>query len=173
MAFEELFGFETPNMLLFPNASSYTIPSGNGSTIMLPVNGLGGLPLDALLLVVSFLNPSDLVKCRRVCKSWNLAFSDSEVLYSCLKLFFPNAREVREVTPYIRQIRRAPAEFTFSYDWRGTFDELTARYLFMSRGRARTVHRLKQYVRDESTYYYPVKGDFRTSVPYVSTCLLT
>lgn len=162
MASEEMFGSESSNMLSF--ASLPKIDS-RGCSITVPKNGLTALPVDAFLLVVSFLDPRDLVRSRTVCKDWNLAFSNPEILYPSLKLFFPHSREVRQLTQQVRSNGSLSSRSIVAIDWTAIFKELAARYFSLRRGRARTVQKLKQYNRDEDTYYYPVKGDSNTTVP--------
>lgn len=161
MAFEDFFGTETPNTLSFPVGSASEVGTDDLTTA---AGGLGRLPLDIFLLVISFLEPRDVVKCRNVCKGWKNAFSNPETLYSSLNSFFPHARETRFIAKEIRDKVVNKSESSVTLHWVRSFDEVAARYFSLNRGRCREIHKFNQFVRDEETYYFPVKGTFLTVI---------
>ncbi|KAG0137506.1 hypothetical protein HOY82DRAFT_547651 [Tuber indicum] len=53
------------------------------------------LPLHLALLLVPYLDPSDVARARRVCKSWYPVFSSSTLAQATLRVHYPLCREIR------------------------------------------------------------------------------
>ncbi|RPA90554.1 hypothetical protein L873DRAFT_1820867 [Choiromyces venosus 120613-1] len=53
------------------------------------------LPLHLALLLVPYLDPSDIARARRVCKSWYPVFSSSTLAQAALRIHYPLCYEVR------------------------------------------------------------------------------
>ncbi|KAL4778856.1 hypothetical protein BJX76DRAFT_121126 [Aspergillus varians] len=97
------------------------------------------LPRELFWMVLGFLGPSDIIRCRRVSRLWNEAFGDPANLIPMLKKLFPLAKEVRE-------LHAGPELSVSSSDsshWRSLFDQIASRYDHLGRGKPRSIQRYK------------------------------
>lgn len=93
------------------------------------------LPRDLFWLVVCYLAPVDLVRCRRVSRAWNEAFSNPDVLVPILKTHFPRTQEVQD-------IQSSPSGAK-NGSYRQVFDQVVARYHYLQQGRPRSVQKYR------------------------------
>ena len=102
--------------------------------------GMALLPREIFWLVLKHLEPGDVLRCRRVCQSWNVAFRIGANLLPMLKKRYPLAREVRQLDSESAESLETP-----EYDIRISqiFDKVTAKYDYLSRVTPQTMHRLK------------------------------
>lgn len=104
--------------------------------------GMTQLPREIFWMVLGHLNPRDIIRCRRVSRSWNVAFGNPANLIFFLKEFFPLAKEVRALH---EEGRSSPA-FATAEDhkyWRTLFDRIAARYDHLHRGTPRSVRKYR------------------------------
>lgn len=101
-----------------------------------------GLPRDLFMIIIDYLDPWDLVRCRRVSHSWHRAFADPDNLRIVLKHRFPRAREVRLLKDE-GAFAREPCTESDDIDWRALFDRVTARYFHLTHAKPRSIQRYK------------------------------
>ncbi|KAE8148016.1 hypothetical protein BDV25DRAFT_168711 [Aspergillus avenaceus] len=103
--------------------------------------GMSSLPREIFWLILSYLSPVDIIRCRRVSQLWNQSFGNPANLVPLLKSSFPFAKEVRELG------REAIAGALLTGDdgiyWRKLFDRLASRYDHLSRGEPKSIQRYK------------------------------
>ncbi|GKZ19125.1 hypothetical protein AbraIFM66951_003793 [Aspergillus brasiliensis] len=102
--------------------------------------GMALLPRELFWLVLKHLEPGDVIRCRRVCKSWNVAFRVGANLLPMLKRRYPLAKEVRQLDS-----ERAESLETAEFDTRVSkiFDHVTTKYDHRSRLDPQTMHKYK------------------------------
>lgn len=96
-------------------------------------------------MLLEYLNPRDVIRCRRVSRFWNEAFRDPVNLVPLMRDWFPLAKEVRELTH-----SKASLEGTQCGNvddngdhWRQTFDRIACRYHHLSRGKPKSIQKYK------------------------------
>ncbi|KAK2765374.1 hypothetical protein FQN54_008220 [Arachnomyces sp. PD_36] len=120
------------------------------------------LPQDIFFIVLNYLEPWDVVRCRSVSRSWQQAFSNPQNLGLILKQQFPLAREVRRIREDCDLSNGAP-EGIYSAEndkrWRTAFDQVAARYYHLSRGKPRSTQKYDIWGNpgDPSRKWYPVQ----------------
>ena len=115
-----------------------------GSVVDLP-----DLPTDLFLMVTRFLDPIDVIHCRRVSKSWHREFIDESFLREILVREYGYTQEVRAIE------RLESLEFENMLDkpyfddsgqfqnvWRNAFDRVLARKIAIKSGKPRSVTKL-------------------------------
>ncbi|KAJ5157004.1 uncharacterized protein N7482_008104 [Penicillium canariense] len=95
---------------------------------------LAFLPQDLFWLVLDYLAPTDLVRCRRVSRAWNEAFSNPVHLVALFKRHFPWTQEVKDLQA------GSPATGDAV---RQVFDQVVARYDHLERGKPRSVQKFR------------------------------
>lgn len=98
------------------------------------------LPRDIFWMILRYLEPRDIVRCRRVSRSWKEAFGNPHNVAPLLKEFFPLAKEVREQRDDAADDLQMA---TGGGDWRKTFDRVAERYDRLARGSFKSVQRYK------------------------------
>lgn len=100
------------------------------------------LPQEIFQMIIQYLQPVDLVRCRRVSSAWNRAFTNPVSLVQVLKDNFSLAKEVREL---FRDIKGpVPYESLYtdhSTKWRDIFDIVTERYYRLAHGIPRSMRK--------------------------------
>lgn len=96
---------------------------------------LAFLPRDIFWLILGYLAPKDLVRCRRVSRSWNEAFDNPAILVPLMKRHFPWTKEVKSL----------PSGLIDSDDCgaRRLFDQVTARYHHLENGKPRSIQKYR------------------------------
>ncbi|KAJ5086083.1 hypothetical protein N7532_010854 [Penicillium argentinense] len=94
---------------------------------------LAFLPRDIFWLVLAYLAPRDLVRCRRVSRAWNEAFGNPAILVPLMKRHFPRTREVQG-------LHGSSADRNTI---RIVFDQVASRYDHLERGKPRSVHKYR------------------------------
>ena len=122
------------------------------------------LPDDVFLLFVGILEAWDVVRCRKVCRSWRQAFSAADHLRTVLKKY-PLAQEIQA----LRQsgLLTQPA-FPDGVDWQGIHDKVASRYWHLTHGRARSTKKYELAFEGSSppTHWYAVAPwDYHESQP--------
>ncbi|KAL4898211.1 hypothetical protein BDV59DRAFT_1426 [Aspergillus ambiguus] len=103
-----------------------------------PPQGISILPREIFWMILRHLEPDDIVCCRRVSQSWNEAFGNPANLSPLLPVFFPFAKEVRDLQ------NQYTTELSGESDRaRQVFDQLASRYYHLSRGKPRSVQKYK------------------------------
>jgi hypothetical protein len=105
------------------------------------------LPNDIFLLVIAHLSPLDLILNRRVSKTFNAAFTESDLNRHLLLNHYPRVRELRNISN--------PNDV----DWCKMFAQVAARYHHLKSGKPRCVERLplgRSFVVPKWARYYPV-----------------
>lgn len=113
------------------------------------------LPQELFLIILNHIDPSDVIRCRRVARAWNIAFGNSRNLIPLLKQAFPRAREVRKLLGGERT-NNGNDDISALGDkhWRQVFDLVTSRYFHLARGQPQSVQRFKLY----SKPWFPVQA---------------
>jgi hypothetical protein len=93
---------------------------------------LAYLPRDIFWLLLGYLDPVDLVRCRRVSRAWSEAFGNPAVLVPILKRRFPWTKEARA----LEWDNDDPGS-------RNIFDQVVARYDHLQRGKPRSVQKYR------------------------------
>ncbi|KAJ5473756.1 hypothetical protein N7475_003322 [Penicillium sp. IBT 31633x] len=97
---------------------------------------LAYLPRDLFWMILAYLEPIELVRCRRVSHAWNEAFSNPAILLPLLKKHYPWTDEAKDLS----------SEESHQGQDRGRqlFDQVTSRYTHLERGKPRSIqkHRL-------------------------------
>ncbi|KAL2823165.1 hypothetical protein BDW59DRAFT_99879 [Aspergillus cavernicola] len=99
------------------------------------------LPRELFWMILDFLKPKDIIRCRRVSRLWNEAFRDPANLIPLLKKLFPLASEVKEL--YASTAHELLLDSRDRNDWRSLFDRIASRYDYLSRGKPRSIQRYK------------------------------
>lgn len=101
------------------------------------------LPRDIFWLVLAYLTPPDLVRCRRVSRIWNEAFGNPAILVPLMKRHFPRTREL-EGLHVGSSTSTGAGTGTDPIVIRSLFDQVASRYDYLERGKPRSVqkHRL-------------------------------
>lgn len=100
------------------------------------------LPRDIFWIILRYLDPRDIVCCRRVCRSWNEAFGDPDNLVPLLKELFPRAKEVRALLDNAA-LDDEDMEIEETSFWRKLFDQVASRYHHLARGKFRSVQKYR------------------------------
>ena len=124
---------------------------------------LPDLPTDLFLIVTSYLDPVDIVRCRQVSKIWHGEFTDESFLRDVLVKEYGEAQEVRallclEAEPIVD--RSSADEYgQFSDAWRRTFDRFIARKRALRSGRPRIVtkHHLRSNLTEPSDIHAKIR----------------
>ncbi|KAB8074672.1 hypothetical protein BDV29DRAFT_173343 [Aspergillus leporis] len=103
--------------------------------------GISLLPREIFWMILSYLCPKDIVRCRRVCQSWSQCFGNPANLVPLLKAFFPLAKEVREL--YGEDSDSALAAIEGDIYLCKLFDRLASRYDHLSQGKPRSIQKYK------------------------------
>ncbi|KAJ5084869.1 hypothetical protein NUU61_009448 [Penicillium alfredii] len=99
-------------------------------------NNLAFLPRDIFWMILGYLAPRDLVRCRRVSRCWNEAFGNPVILLPLVKKLFPWTKEVRDL-----QNGRSGVEDT--RHGRRVFDQVASRYDHLERGKPRSIQKYR------------------------------
>lgn len=91
------------------------------------------LPRELFSLVVDHLDPLDLIRCRRVSRAWNEAFTNTMVLIDCLEEHFPLARETRYIESHPETVPIG--------NLRQLFDQVVCKYYHLERVKPRSLRR--------------------------------
>lgn len=123
--------------------------------------GIPAFPRDVFLMIIDYLDYMDVIYCRRVSRAWHDAFTNSDNLYPLLRLFFPLAREVRELASQSHH-ESSSTTLVQDNDWCRLFDQIAMRYFGLSKGKAHSTEKYQlwpdYYWRDESqSLIYPVQ----------------
>lgn len=102
------------------------------------ITGLASSPRDVFWIILKYLEPIDIIRCRRVSRQWREAFSDPANLAPLMRIFFPCAKESRELFS-----RRLISDDGVGRLWRSVFDQLSCRYHHLALGKPRSV---KKYI---------------------------
>ncbi|KAJ5921693.1 hypothetical protein N7454_009167 [Penicillium verhagenii] len=104
-------------------------------TYMQNNNDLAFLPRDIFWLILAYLSPADLVRCRRVSRSWNEAFSNPDILVPLMRRHFFWTDEVKKL----------PTSFidTKDYGVRSLFDQVATRYHHLEHGKPRFIQKYR------------------------------
>ncbi|KAL1848642.1 hypothetical protein Plec18170_007952 [Paecilomyces lecythidis] len=107
------------------------------------------LPQELFLMILSSLQPPDVIRCRRVCKSWYNVFGNPSNLMPLLKKWYPLAKEVRELRE-----KTIPSHLDLKdedyYHWQRIFDRVISRYDHLARGQPRST-RVFSLCRDDNS----------------------
>ncbi|RWA05530.1 hypothetical protein EKO27_g9573 [Xylaria grammica] len=101
------------------------------------------LPVDLFHLLSDYLTPEDCIRCRRVGRRWNDAFSSQDLSRRLMHRNFPRAREMRNA-----------ANAPISPDWAQIYPIVARRYFHLRSARARRIERIDI---DPKSYFEPVK----------------
>lgn len=87
-----------------------------------------GLPNDIFIIITSFLEPADCIRCRKVNRRFNYAFTDPDFCRTFVGQHYSRAREVRNADS--------------RSDWSEVLSKVAARYHFLEAGKPRSIERL-------------------------------
>ena len=104
--------------------------------------GMSFLPRDIFWIILRYLTPRDVVRCRRVSRSWNEAFGNPDNLIPLLKELYPRAREVRELLND-ETVDESHIHIEDAASWRNLFNQVAARYDHLAGGTFRSVQKYK------------------------------
>lgn len=93
------------------------------------------LPRDLFWILVGYLAPADLVRCRRVSRAWNEAFGNPDILFPLLKSHFSWTREAKGLQSGSCNIKGC--------NFRQLFDQVASRYHYLQRGEPRSVQKYR------------------------------
>lgn len=127
------------------------------STRLMSTPDVSLFPRDIFFIILCYLEPWDIIRCRRVSRPWLNAFSNSQNLSPILKRNFPFAREVRELRENHSAISGTPETAT-NYNeeedrWRAAFDRVAARYYHLDHGKPRTIQKYAIWKSDPKDSY--------------------
>ncbi|KAI0109591.1 hypothetical protein GGR51DRAFT_512035 [Nemania sp. FL0031] len=95
------------------------------------MSDLTDLPHDLFLLVISYLSPSECVLCRRVSRSWNIAFTSHETSWSLMTQHFPRVQEMRTAVGALDHL-------TYAH----MFSKVAQRYAHLRSARPRLIEKI-------------------------------
>lgn len=126
---------------------------------------LADLPQDIILVILSYLEAYDLLRCHLVSRKWRITLSDDTYLRSFLKSY-PNAREVRDL------VAKDPNAFHYSSSSLSSdtladiFRTVTTRYYHLKQGKIRRLSRYPLCALDQSSHWHPTpQWDYHESQP--------
>lgn len=128
--------------LLLTNRFPAVMMSAETASTATASSGISSLPRELFLMIADYLDSRDIVRCRRVSRSWHDAFGNPSNLTPLLKRWFPLAREVRK----LQEEGALDNPYMVSQDdkyWRRIFDQVSARYDHLARGKPRSVQKFK------------------------------
>lgn len=124
--------------------------------------GLPALPADLFLTIICrFLDPVDIVRCRRVSTVWYDAFTNPLFLRAALVWHHNHARDIRRL--------RETGELDASLDtgdeaarirWIHTFDRVSSRYHSLRKGKPRSVTKIDNLLFDERPLRYHMQDSY-------------
>jgi hypothetical protein len=124
------------------------------------------LPDELFHIILNYLDPVDVVRCRRVSRFWRAAFGNPRSLIPLLRRGFPRAREVRKlVQDGAFDDPDVVSEKSIRF-WRKTFDQVTARYYHLARGKPRSIQKFKlcdEFERESRQFFQVVPWDYHSS----------
>lgn len=95
-------------------------------------------------MLLDYLEPRDVIRCRSVSRFWNEAFRDPANLVPLMRKWFPLAKEVREL---VHNQTSLDIECTDVDDdghhWRETFDRIACRYDHLAQGKPKSIQKFK------------------------------
>jgi hypothetical protein len=143
-----------------PDSAKDLGPSGPSPTSLKypKVMDITALPTEIFDILVSHLSLRDVVRCRRVDRKWQIAFSETDTCRQLLLDCYPNSREVRS---------RAGLQ-SLGADWAALLARVAARYHHLERGVPCHCKRLKlaqSFVVPEWCRHYPV-GTWRRELQF-------
>jgi hypothetical protein len=99
------------------------------------------LPQELFQMLVGYLEPVDIVRCRRVSRTWYEAFGNPTSLIPITKERFPLAKEVCEL--YQTAASACGEEYSEKRlrQWRAVFDKVSERYYRLASGRPRSIQK--------------------------------
>ncbi|KAI1094827.1 hypothetical protein F5B19DRAFT_443565 [Rostrohypoxylon terebratum] len=106
--------------------------------------GLLDLPHDIFFLICSYLSSQDCVLCRRVSRSWLQAFSNQDISWTFMKLYFPRCLEMR---------RFAEAQDE-KPNWNHVFANVARRYYYLRSATPRLVEKIDIDPEAENGFFY-------------------
>ena len=137
--------------------TSLTAPAHDGFNDV-PLQSVPELPEDIFLLILGYLDLWDMVRCRKVAKSWRSGFSNPRYLQIKLKEY-PRAYEMR-------QVQARDHTPTTAVDWKSNFDKIASRYHHLNNGKARSIQKYKMEALEQFGQWYPVaQWDYHESQP--------
>ncbi|PWY95671.1 F-box domain protein [Aspergillus sclerotioniger CBS 115572] len=102
--------------------------------------GMSLLPREIFWMILNHLSPKDIIRCRRVSKSWNTAFRSAANLTPLLKKLFPLAGEVRELELELDDGLDTVEDDDYACM---LFDQIASRYDHLSCAKPKSIHRYK------------------------------
>jgi hypothetical protein len=96
---------------------------------------LAFLPGDIFWMVLMYLDPAEIVRCRRVSHAWNEAFSNPAILLPLLKIQFPWTTEVKNINTEIKHQDQNEGLHLF--------DRVASRYNHLGRGKPRSIQKFR------------------------------
>ncbi|KAJ9227521.1 hypothetical protein DTO271D3_1519 [Paecilomyces variotii] len=100
------------------------------------------LPQELFFMILNYLEPPDVIRCRRVCKSWYNVFGNPTNLIPLLKKWYPLAKEVRELREkgILNDLNLKGEEYRYC---QRIFDRVTSRYDHLARGEPRSIRKFR------------------------------
>ncbi|KAB8233626.1 F-box protein [Aspergillus alliaceus] len=103
--------------------------------------GMSMLPREIFWMILNYLTPRDIVRCRLVSQCWSQCFGNPANLIPLLKRFFPLAKEVRELRS--EELDCALESTDDGIYWCRLFDQLASRYDHLNQGKPRSIQKYK------------------------------
>ncbi|KAJ5855434.1 uncharacterized protein N7529_009378 [Penicillium soppii] len=110
------------------------------------------LPSDIFWMIMTYLEPSEIVRCRRVSRAWNEAFSNPSILLPLLKRHFPWTKEVKSINTESNNQHQS--------NGLSLFDKVASRYMYLERGKPRSIQKYRlcnNFGRTEKREWYEVQ----------------
>ncbi|MCJ1374784.1 hypothetical protein MMC20_006016 [Loxospora ochrophaea] len=105
---------------------------------------LSDLPPEIFLMIIQYLDPVDLVRCRRISKKWHEAFSNPHLLKATLIQHYSQARELRSLRAVgVLHQPFALGTHNEKFSWKSIFDNVVARYQALKAGTPRLTKRIQ------------------------------
>lgn len=104
------------------------------------------LPQELFQMILAYLEAEDVVRCRRVSRTWYEAFANPTNLIPILRERFPRAKEVRELCQTATPNCGEDYSEKSLRQWRAVFDNVSERYFRLARGRPRSIQKLNLHV---------------------------
>jgi hypothetical protein len=106
-------------------------------------SGVPFLPEDVFIIIIQLLEPAQIVRCRRVSKSWQNAFSSPDALRLAIKCWYPRSYDVRNFDLLVR----IPG-----VDAVDVFDRVASRYQNLHRGRPWKIEKHPMHLDEKAEY---------------------
>lgn len=126
---------------------------------------LADLPQDIILVILSYLEARDLLRCQLVSRKWSSSLSDDAYIRTVLK-HYSYAREVRKLLAENSNVLHYSSHASSHESLMNIFRTVACRYHHLKEGKIRKLNRYPLFALDQSNLWQPTpQWDYHESQP--------